>query len=82
MGLKLCPHHTQVATFDDNIKRTSTHRQLFLQKDYSGIPTTSLYTPWTEEEVLTHLTTNWGEGAITELHMEYLFGPEPEVSEK
>ena len=43
-------------------------------------PTASLYTPWTEAEVLSHLTAGWGEGAITELKLEYLYGPEPEVS--
>jgi len=36
--------------------------------------------PWTEAEVLTHLATGWGEGAISELKLEYLYGPEPEVS--
>ena len=55
------------------------HRHLFLPKDYSGSPTTSIYTPWTEAEVLSHLATGWGEGAITETTMEYLYGPEPEV---
>jgi len=53
-----------------------------LPKDYSGSPTASLYTPWTESEVLSHLATGWGEGAITELKLEYLYGPEPEVSEE
>ena len=53
---------------------------LFLPKDYSGSPTTSLYTPWTEAEVLSHLATGWGTGAITELKLEYLYGPEPAVS--
>ena len=62
------------------VKRTSTHRHLFLPKDYSGSPTASLYTPWSEAEVLAHLTTGWGEGAITELRLEYLYGPEPKVS--
>ena len=62
------------------IKRKTTHRHLFLPKDYSGSPTASLYTPWTEAEVLAHLTAGWGEGAITELKLEYLYGPEPEVS--
>ena len=38
----------------------------YLPKDYSGSPTASLYTPWTEAEVLAHLTAGWGEGAITE----------------
>jgi hypothetical protein len=41
--------------------------------------TTSLYTPWTEAEVLSHLTTGWDEGAIIELKLEYLDGPEPKV---
>jgi len=61
-------------------KRTSSHRHLYLPKDYSGSPTTSIYTPWTEAEVLAHLTTGWGEGAITGLKLEYLYGPDPEVS--
>ena len=43
-------------------------------------PTTSIYTPWTESEVLSHLATGWETGAITELRLEYLYGPEPEVS--
>ena len=30
--------------------------------------------------VLSHLTSGWGEGAISELKLEYLYGPEPEVS--
>ena len=40
----------------------------------------SLYTTWSEAEVLSHLATGWGEGAISELKLEYLYGPEPEVS--
>ena len=51
-----------------------------LPKDYSGSPTASLYTPWTEAEVLSDLTAGWGDGAITGLKLEYLYGPEPEVS--
>jgi len=66
---------TQIATFDAKVKRTTTHQHLFLPKDYSGSPTTSIYTPWTEAEVLSHLATGWGEGAITETTMEYLYGP-------
>ena len=61
-----------------SLKREADH--LFLPKDYSGSPTTSLYTPWTEAEVLTHLTAGWGEGVINELRLEHLYGPEPEVS--
>ena len=71
---------TQIATFKVKVKRKTTHRHLFLPKDYSGSPTASLYTPWSEAEVLSHLTAGWGEGAITELKLEYLYGPEPEVS--
>ena len=56
------------------------HQHLFLPKDYSGSPTTSIYTPWTDEEAEAYLTSGWGEGAITELELEYLYGPEPEVS--
>ena len=56
---------TQLATFKAGDKRKTTHQHLFLPKDYSGSPTTSIYTPWTEAEVLAHLTTGWGEGAIT-----------------
>ena len=70
----------QIATFKAGVKRTTTHRHLYLPKDYSGSPTASLYTPWTEAEVLSHLTTGWGEGAISELKLEYLYGPKPEVS--
>jgi len=43
-------------------------------------PTSSLYTPWTDAEVLSHLTTGWGSDATTELTLEYLYGPEAEVS--
>ena len=70
----------QIATFKAGNERETTHQHLYLPKGYSGSPTTSLYTPWTEAEVLSHLTTGWGEGAITGLQLEYLYGPEPEVS--
>jgi hypothetical protein len=71
---------TQIATFKAGDKRKTIHQHLFLPKDYSGSPTTIIYTPWTKAEVLSHLATGWGEGAITELKLEYLYGPEPEVS--
>ncbi|MDB0020486.1 hypothetical protein N9E07_09215 [Planktomarina temperata] len=71
---------TQIATFKAGNERKTTHRHLYFPKDYSGSPTSSLYTPWTEAEVLAHLTAGWGEGAISELKLEYLYGPEPEVS--
>jgi hypothetical protein len=71
---------TQIATFKAGAKRKTLHHHLYLPKDYSGSPTASLYTTWTEAEVLAHLATGWGEGAITEFDLDYLYGPEPEVS--
>ena len=62
------------------IKRTTTHRHLYLPKDYSGSPPTSIYTEWTDEEAEAFLTTGWSEGAITEFNLEYRYGPESEVS--
>jgi len=57
-----------------------THQHLFLPKDYSGSRTASLYTPWTDAEVLAHLERGWGVDAVTDLQLDYLYGPEPEVS--
>ena len=71
---------TQLATFKAGDKRKTTHQHLFLPKDYSGSPTTSIYTEWSKKEAEAYLTTGWGEGAITEFNLEYLYGPEPEVS--
>ncbi|MDA9954635.1 hypothetical protein N9D61_10095 [Planktomarina sp.] len=70
----------QIASFKAVAKRKTIHQHLYLPKDYSGSPTTSIYTPWTDAEVLSHLTIGWGEGAITKLRLEYLYGPEAEVS--
>ena len=71
---------TQLATFKAGDKRKTTHQHLFLPKDYSGSSTTSIYTPWSKEEAEAYLTAGWGEGAITEFKLEYLYGPELEVS--
>ena len=71
---------TQIATFEAGDKRKTTHQHLFLPKDYAGSPTVSLYDPWTEAEVLAHLEQVWGVGEITDLKLDYLYGPEPEVS--
>ena len=71
---------TQIATFKAGDKRKTTHQHLFLPKDYSGSPTTSIYTEWTDDEAEAYLTTGWGEGAINEFNLDYLYGPEPEVS--
>ena len=71
---------TQLATFKAGDKRKTIHQHLFLPKDFSGSPTVSLYTPWTDEETKAYLTTGWGSGAITEFNLEYLYRPEAEVS--
>jgi len=70
----------QIATFKSGDKRKTYHQHLFLPKDYSGSPTVSLYTPWVDAEVLAHLEQGWGVGSITDLQLDYLYGPEPEVS--
>jgi hypothetical protein len=62
------------------LKGTTPHRHLYLPKDYSGSPPTSIYTEWTDEEAEAFLTTGWSEGAITEFNLEYRYGPESEVS--
>ena len=71
---------TQIATFKAGDKRKTLHQHLFLPKDYSGSPTVSLYTPWTEAEVNDHLTAGWGSDAISDLKLEYLYRAETEVS--
>ena len=70
----------QIATFKAGDKRKTTHQHLFLPKDYSGSPTVSLYTPWTEAEVHDHLTAGWGQDTISDLKLEYLYGSEAESS--
>ena len=67
---------TQIAIFKAGNKRKTIHRHLFLPKDYSGSPTASIYTPWTDKEAEDYLTAGWGEGAITELKLEYLYRPD------
>ena len=44
------------------------------------LPTVTLYTPWTEAEVLAHLEQGWGVGAVIDLQLDYLYRPEAEVS--
>ena len=56
------------------------HPVLWTHNFTSGSPTSSIYTEWTDGEAEDYLTTGWGEGAITEFDLEYLYGPEPEVS--
>ena len=71
---------TQLAMFKAGDKRKTIHQHLFLPKDYSGSPTTSIYTEWSKEEAEDYLTTGWGEGAITKFKLDYLYRSEPEVS--
>ena len=56
------------------------YRHLLLPKNYTGSPTSSVFTPWTLTEVETHLATGWGPEAIEDLQLEFLYGPEPKVS--
>lgn len=70
---------TQLATFKAGDKRKTPQQHLFLLEDYSGSPTVSFYTPWTKAEVLSYLTAVWNQDTITDLKLEYLYGPEAEV---
>ena len=70
----------QLATFKAGKIRKTTHQHLFLPKNYSGNPTASTFTPWTEEEIRDHLTAGWQDEAITDLQVRFLFEGEPEVS--
>jgi len=70
----------QVATFKAGKIRKTTHQHLFLPKNYSGNPTATTFTPWTEEEIRDHLTSGWQDEEITELQVRFLFEGEPEVS--
>ena len=69
---------THVATFKAGDKRKTTNQHLFLPKDYSGSPTISIYTEWSEAEVYDHLSFGCGSGTISDLTLEYLHGPEAE----
>ena len=51
-----------------------------MSEDVTPLTSASTYTEWTKEEANAYLTTGWGEGAITEFDLDYLYGPEPEVS--
>lgn len=70
----------QLATFKAGDTRKTTHKHLFLPKDYSGEPVASLYTPWTEAEVLEHLGKDWGPDEIEDLKLEYLYESDAESS--
>ena len=49
---------------------------LFLPKEYSGDPYASVFTPYTEAEVLSLLETGWGIGNVEDLQLSFLYGPE------
>ena len=65
-----------IATFKAGNKRKTTHSHLFLPKEYSGDPYTSVFTPYTEAEVLALLETGWGIGNVKDLQLSVLYGPE------
>ena len=67
---------TMIGIFKARNKRKTTQSHLFLQKEYTGDPYASVFTPCTESEVLSLLETGWGMGNISDLQLSFLFGPE------
>ena len=65
----------QIATFKAGDKRKTEHTHLFLPKGYSGNPHVATYQLWTEEEVFARLQQGWGEGAVSNLRLNFLYGP-------
>jgi hypothetical protein len=65
-----------IATFKAGNKRKTTHSHLFLPKKYSGDPHTSVFTPYTEAEVLSYLETGWGISNVEDLQLSFLYGPD------
>ena len=51
-----------------------------MSEDVTPLTSASTYTEWTDKEAEAYLTAGWGEDAITEFKLEYLYGPEREVS--
>ena len=51
-----------------------------MSEDVTPLASASAYTEWTKKEAKDYLTTGWGSGAITEFNLDYLYGPEAEVS--
>tara|TARA_Y200000002_G_scaffold371755_1_gene368756 strand:- start:121 stop:306 length:186 start_codon:yes stop_codon:yes gene_type:complete len=56
------------------------HRPTPLPEGLFRLPHHQYLYQWTDKEAEDYLTTGWGSSAITELKLEYLYGPEPEVS--
>ena len=67
---------TMMATFKAGNQRKTTHSHLFLPKEYSGDPHTSVFTPYTEAEVLSFLETGWGTGSVEDLQLSFLYVPD------
>jgi len=67
-----------MATFKAGNKRKTTHSHLFLPKNYSGDPYASVFTPYTEAEVLSFLETGWEIGNVKDLQLSFLYGPDDE----
>ena len=56
-------------------------KHLFLPRGYNGDPHVTIFTPWTEQEVLEHLEAGWGECGVLDLEVEFLLKDVPEVPE-
>jgi hypothetical protein len=49
-----------------------------LPKEYSSDPYASVFTHYTEAEVLAYLETGWGIGNVEDLQLSFLYGPDDE----
>ena len=65
-----------IAIFKAGNQRKTTHSHLFLPKEYSGDPYASVFTPYSEAEVLSFLEDGWGIGNVEDLQLSFLYGPE------
>ena len=65
-----------IATFKAGNKRKTIYSNLFLPAEYSGDPYTSVFTPYTEAEVL--LETGCVEDNIKDQQLSFLYGSEDE----
>ena len=65
-----------IAIFKAGNQRKTTHSHLFLPKEYSGDPYATVFTHYTEAEVLAYLETGWGIGNVEDLQLSFLHGSE------
>ena len=65
-----------ISTFKVGSKCKTTHSHLFLPNEYSGDPYTSVFTPYTEAEVLSLLEIGRVIGNVEDLQLLFLYGPE------